>query len=60
MNAEQFDLYVVTLVAQALVLRLGGSVAIPVSELMAVAQQDAQWDRSGENLVIKVERACRK
>lgn len=59
MTGLEFDLYLVTIVAQTLALRMGGRVRLPVSELVDMAQHSARWERAGEYLVIQVE-LCRK
>ncbi len=60
MTVEEQNLLSIALVAQVLVRRHGGEVTIPVSDLFAAAKLEAQWDRVGDNIVIRVGELCLK
>lgn len=55
----EFDAYVTRLALVAIVKRRG-PIAIPVAWLLEAAEEDLQWDRVGENLVLRVGDPCLK
>ena len=60
MTAEDQNLLSIALVTQVLVLRAGGEVTIPVSEMMSAVKIETQWDRVGDNIVIRMGALCLK